>query len=184
MSDRSLERTPNPAKADDLLTDHRQWLKDIGTYGIAVPACRHTSTIDLRHCRHGLVGHVGRMHHSPSLFGCTSPYLCLSCNFTHEKFGGQHRFGWSALKRTESDEALRFQEISALLIQERNVDLLYLRILDAAVDLMSSDMASIQLFHPERNELRLLAWKGFHPQSAAFWDCVRLESGSVCAAAF
>jgi GAF domain-containing protein len=80
-------------------------------------------------------------------------------------------------------DTLRLQEISALLIQERNVDRLYLRILDAAVDLMSSDMASIQLFHPERNELRLLAWKGFHPQSAAFWDCVRLESGSVCAAA-
>jgi PAS domain S-box-containing protein len=87
------------------------------------------------------------------------------------------------LKAADPDDAQHLQEISTLLIQERNVDRLYLRILDAAVDLMSSDMASIQVFQPERNELRLLAWKGFHPQSAAFWERVRLDSGSICAAA-
>jgi PAS domain S-box-containing protein len=87
------------------------------------------------------------------------------------------------LKRAEQDEALRLQEISTLLIQERNVESLYLRILDAAVDLMASDMASMQAFHPERNALRLLAWKGFHPQSAAFWEWVRPESGGSCATA-
>ena len=41
----------------------------------------------------------------------------------------------------------------------------------------------MQVFHPERNELRLLASKGFHPQSAAFWEWVQLKSGSSCAAA-
>jgi hypothetical protein len=54
-------------------------------------------------------------------------------------------------------------QISTLLIPEGNLDLLYNRILDAAVVLMSSDMASTQLLDPERKQLRLLAWKGFHP---------------------
>jgi hypothetical protein len=41
-------------------------------------------------------------------------------------------------------------EISTLLIQEGNLDVLYNRILDAAISLMSSDMASMQLLDPER----------------------------------
>src|SRR5262249_32022089 len=69
---------------------------------------------------------------------------------------------------------------STLLIQEGNLDLLYSRILDAAVVLMASDMASMQLLDPERNRLRLLAWKGFHPQSASFWEWVYLDSASTC----
>jgi hypothetical protein len=56
--------------------------------------------------------------------------------------------------------------------------------LDAAISLMSSDMASMQAFDPERNQLRLVAWKGFHPQSAAFWECVHLDAASTCGMAF
>src|SRR5262249_39683369 len=61
-----------------------------------------------------------------------------------------------------------------------NLDTLYHRILDAAISFMSSDMASIQLLDPERNQLRLLAWKGFHPQSAVFWEWVHFHSTSTC----
>jgi hypothetical protein len=64
------------------------------------------------------------------------------------------------------DDILQLHEISTSLIQESNIDSLHSRILDAAIGLMSSDMASMQLLDPERNQLRLLAWKGFHPQSA------------------
>jgi PAS domain S-box-containing protein len=67
-----------------------------------------------------------------------------------------------------------------LLIQEGNLDSLYSRILDAAMSLMSSDMASMQMLDPKRNQLRLLAWKGFHPQSATFWEWVYLDSASTC----
>ena len=67
-------------------------------------------------------------------------------------------------------------EISTLLIQEGNLDPVYNRMLDAAMSVMSSDMASMQLLDPERNQLRLLAWKGFHPQSAVFWERVYLDS--------
>lgn len=78
------------------------------------------------------------------------------------------------------DDAFQLHEISTLLIQEDDLDTLYSRILDAAASLMSSAMASMQLFDPERNELRLLAWKGFHPQSAIFWERVHPDSRSTC----
>ena len=60
--------------------------------------------------------------------------------------------------------------------QGGNLESLHNRILDAAMNLMSSDMASMQWLDPERNQLRLLAWKGFHPQSAVFWERVYLDS--------
>ena len=81
------------------------------------------------------------------------------------------------------DGSLRLQEISTLLIQEGNLDSLYRRVLDAAINLMSADMGSLQRFYPEQRELRLLAWRGFHPDSAAFWERVHPESASTCSAA-
>ena len=60
--------------------------------------------------------------------------------------------------------------------QGGNLESLHNLILDAAMNLMSSDMASMQWLDPERNQLRLLAWKGFHPQSAVFWEWVYLDS--------
>src|SRR5262245_7867702 len=82
-----------------------------------------------------------------------------------------------------SDEFLRLQEISTLLIQEGNLESLHKRVLDAAINLMSADLGSMQRFYPEQRELRLLAWKGFHPYSAAFWERVHLESATTCGAA-
>ena len=79
-----------------------------------------------------------------------------------------------------SDNALQLQEISTSLIREGNLDGLYGRILDAAISLLSADMGSIQILYPERNELRLLAFRGFHPVSAAFWEWVHLDSASSC----
>src|SRR5262249_25840717 len=78
------------------------------------------------------------------------------------------------------DAALRLQQISTLLIQGGNLHSLYDRILDAAIASMSADMASMQIFRPELKELHLLAWRGFHPESAAFWERVRFNSASTC----
>jgi PAS domain S-box-containing protein len=78
------------------------------------------------------------------------------------------------------DDIIQFHEISTVLIQEGNLESLYNRTLDTAMNLMSSDMASMQLLDPVHNQLRLLAWKGFHPQSAAFWESVYLDSASTC----
>jgi hypothetical protein len=89
--------------------------------------------------------------------------------------------GFLGLAKTSTGrDILQLHEISTLLIQEGNLDSLYSRILDAAVAIMSSGMASIQSLDPERNQLRLLAWKEFHPQSAVFWECVHLDSTSTC----
>jgi GAF domain-containing protein len=81
------------------------------------------------------------------------------------------------------DDTLQLHEIGPLLIQDGDPGSLN-RILDAAMDLMSSDMASVQLFVPERKQLQLLAWKGFHPQSATFWQTVHFNSACTCGIAF
>src|SRR5579871_4787406 len=87
---------------------------------------------------------------------------------------------WRQALTREVDTARRLQQISTLLIREGRNSVLYNHVLDAAVELMSADMGSMQVFHPERGELRLLAQRGFHPQSAAFWEWVRLDSTSSC----
>jgi GAF domain-containing protein len=79
-----------------------------------------------------------------------------------------------------SDSALQLQEISTSIVWEGNLDALYRRILDVAISLLSADMGSMQVLSPERSELWLLACRGFHPVSAAFWEWVRLDSASSC----
>jgi GAF domain-containing protein len=62
----------------------------------------------------------------------------------------------------------------------------YEKIVDDAVTLMRSDYASLQLLHPERGssgELLLLAFRGFNPQAAKFWEWVRADSKSTCGVA-
>ena len=46
-----------------------------------------------------------------------------------------------------------------------------------------SDFASMQMFHPERGELQLLAHRGFDPASVTFWQWVRPGVGCICGAA-
>ncbi|MCC6531402.1 MAG: PAS domain S-box protein [Burkholderiales bacterium] len=63
----------------------------------------------------------------------------------------------------------------------------YERLMDAAVEIMHSDYASMQLFFPERGEhgeLLLLAQRGFNPDGVKYWKWVALHSGSTCGEAF
>nr|WP_041918590.1 response regulator [Gloeocapsa sp. PCC 7428] len=83
----------------------------------------------------------------------------------------------------ELADTQQLQSISSQLIQEDNITLLYEQILDASIAIMHSDMGSVQLLYPERNELQLLAWRGLDPASAAFWQWVRLDSSSTCGVA-
>jgi PAS domain S-box-containing protein len=80
----------------------------------------------------------------------------------------------------ELADTKKLQRISTELIQEDNVTTLYEQIIAAAIDLMKSDMASIQMFHSETNQLQLLSWKGFHPESAAHWEWLNADSKSSC----
>ena len=48
---------------------------------------------------------------------------------------------------------------------------------------MRSDYASMRMLFPERGssgKLRLLAFRGFNPEAAQFWEWVRADSKSTC----
>lgn len=90
-----------------------------------------------------------------------------------------------ALRAQLADTTL-LQQISGQLLQEENVEVLYEKLLDAAVAIMRSDFASMQMLYPERGrvgELRLLAFRGFNPQAAKFWEWVSVDSQCSCGAA-
>lgn len=55
--------------------------------------------------------------------------------------------------------------------------------LDAAVEVTGSAASSVQVYDEELGGLRLAGWRGFHPESARFWELVVPESGSTCAMA-
>ena len=61
------------------------------------------------------------------------------------------------------DAALQLQKISTSLIPEGNIDILFGDVLDAAISLMSADMGSMQVFMPQRDELRLLGSRLIKP---------------------
>ena len=73
-----------------------------------------------------------------------------------------------ATSRGELAATRQLQKISTQLIHENDTQALYEKILDAAVAIMRSDFASMQMFHPERGELRLLAHRGFDPSRRLF----------------
>ncbi|WP_410965890.1 hypothetical protein, partial [Salmonella sp. SAL4438] len=56
-------------------------------------------------------------------------------------------------------------------------------ILDAAIELMSSDASSIQMLAPDGESLTLFGWRNFHPESAAFWHRVTADAASTCGVA-
>ncbi len=102
---------------------------------------------------------------------------------------------WAAIERSRSEAALRekeadlayelanikhLQEVSGLLIEGEDNQILYGRILDAAMSVMSADFASLQMFDHKSGELRLLGHRNFHPRSADHWERVSLFEESTC----
>ena len=74
------------------------------------------------------------------------------------------------------------QAISTRLIQEDAAGL-YDAILDAALRLARSDMATMQLFDPARDGLKLLSSRGFDPEHIVLFDWVERDAGTSCAVA-
>jgi len=86
----------------------------------------------------------------------------------------------------ELADAKLLASASGELVREENVQAVYEKLIDAAVSIMRSDFASLQMLHPERGdggELRLLAFRGFDPQAARFWEWVRTDSKCTCGVA-
>jgi two-component system CheB/CheR fusion protein len=75
------------------------------------------------------------------------------------------------------------QRLSSQLIREEEGSTFYEQIVETAVRLMHSDCGSLQLLDPDTQMLRLLAWKGFDPESARFWQEIKSEDGTSCCAA-
>ena len=99
-------------------------------------------------------------------------------DFTAARSAGRHQTDRPF--KPAFDDAARLQEISTALIREDSAESLYERLLDAVIDLMSAEAGSMQALDAERGELRLLAWRGFHPESVALWDRVRFASATTC----
>jgi len=75
------------------------------------------------------------------------------------------------------------QSISTRLISEATPESLYAQILGAAMELMASEWASVQMLGADHASLTLLASRNFHPDSAAFWERVEVGAGSTCSQA-
>jgi signal transduction histidine kinase/CheY-like chemotaxis protein len=81
---------------------------------------------------------------------------------------------------TELEDSRRLQLLSAELIVETNPERLYESVIDAAVHILRADFASMQMLHPGKGELRLLAYRGFNANAARFWEWVRPGSAAAC----
>ena len=80
-------------------------------------------------------------------------------------------------------EAKTLQLVTAAMIEAPSVNALAERLLDATVGVMRSDFASMQLLHRDRNQLQLVAQRGFNPAATVFWEWVRADSMCTCGAA-
>jgi len=94
-----------------------------------------------------------------------------------------------ALRESEAQLAVELadtkllQSISAQLISEENVEALYDKILDAAIGLMQSDMASMQMLDESQNGLRMVACRGFDPAFSQIFTLNGRETKTSCSAA-
>lgn len=88
-----------------------------------------------------------------------------------------------APEENELNKAHALQQVCAALVQTSHPEDLYKQIVNAAFTLMHSQAASMQILDSNTGDLRLLAWKGFHPTSAEFWNKVQFDSASSCGAA-
>ncbi|HVU15079.1 MAG TPA: GAF domain-containing protein [Phototrophicaceae bacterium] len=98
---------------------------------------------------------------------------------------------WAAVERAHAENALAddlkdmqiLLNLSTRLVSEDNLQVFYDETLNAATALLHSEMGSIQVYYPERDQLRMLAWKGFSPEAVAFWEWIDLYSRTSCSAA-
>jgi signal transduction histidine kinase/CheY-like chemotaxis protein len=89
--------------------------------------------------------------------------------------------------QAELNDTKLLQRLSGELVSEEDVSALYGKILDAAMQIMRSEFASMQMLYPDRGargELRLLAFRGFSQEAAEHWEWVSVDSGCTCGIAF
>ncbi len=80
----------------------------------------------------------------------------------------------------ELQASRELQRIGTELEPEPGQNGLYTGLLDATINVMHADAASVQLFEEDGRTLRLLASRNFHSDSEAFWKYVDAGSASAC----
>lgn len=81
--------------------------------------------------------------------------------------------------RGSPDAAAAIEAVGGL-VEAGDLASLYARIIDAAARLLGADCASIQTRVPEKQQLRLVAARGFVPEATAYWEWVDAGSSSCC----
>jgi len=112
------------------------------------------------------------------IFGCSKIARDIT---TAKQAAAALRRSEQRLKR-EVMQAKTLQSISTRLMSESTQATLYDQILGAAMELMASDAACLQMLAADGTSLRLLACKNFHPDCAPFWEQVA-GAGSTCSKA-
>ncbi|HET9385467.1 MAG TPA: PAS domain S-box protein [Gemmatimonadales bacterium] len=84
-----------------------------------------------------------------------------------------------------ANEVVRARTLQAIitrLISESTQETLSAQILDAAIELLAADAASIQMLAPDEESLTLVGYRNFEPDqdSAAFWQRVTADASSTC----
>jgi len=163
------------------------------------PAWRElVARLGLRSCRSTpIAGADGRALGSFGLYsrdeGCPLPDAKVLAALTdlagiaidHKRTEQALRDSRAALEDELADSRL-LQQTSAALIGEYTDEALYEKLIDAAARIMRSEFASMQMLTSELahdGELNLLAYRGFPPEAAGFWQWVRFDSQSTCGAA-
>jgi signal transduction histidine kinase len=83
----------------------------------------------------------------------------------------------------ELADAKLLNRLSVELIQEDGIGGLYKKIVEAAVAIMRSQHATIQMLYPHPGtigKLRILACSGFTPEAEKYWEWVYPHTGSSC----
>jgi signal transduction histidine kinase/CheY-like chemotaxis protein len=76
--------------------------------------------------------------------------------------------------------ARTLQRLSSGLVHEQSAHALYEQVLDAAMQLMGADAASLQLLDAGTGQLRLLGSRNYHAGSTAAWERVAAGDGCAC----
>ena len=84
---------------------------------------------------------------------------------------------------TELAATQRLQQTSTQIIHEGNLEALYQQILEAAMGIMHSDMASLQMLDEGQDALRILAWRGFDAALGRIFELSHSDTRTACSVA-
>ena len=93
---------------------------------------------------------------------------------------------WAAVERARAEAALAAELSATKILQQISTELIptqgqavYAKLLDAAMQLIGADAASLQVLEPSGDRLRLLASRNLHPRSAKYWRLVGVGASNA-----